>query len=84
MEELQAQIVMNAEVRSAPIKILSRAYSKSNCVTPLLPSVEAFSAAALIMLAKSAPEQPGVVRAKISGSHIILPWASLCTVTVVM
>ncbi len=57
-------------LRSAPISILSRAFSNSSLVTTRRFARAAKSAASLIRLAKSAPEKPGVPRAIIDGSTL--------------
>mmetsp|Transcript_50511 Transcript_50511/g.109510 ORF Transcript_50511/g.109510 Transcript_50511/m.109510 type:complete len:301 (-) Transcript_50511:162-1064(-) len=59
---------MTADLRSAPIRILSQAYSRSAIVTFFFSKCEARSAATFIRLARSAPEKPGVARAMVSRS----------------
>mmetsp|Transcript_451 Transcript_451/g.1033 ORF Transcript_451/g.1033 Transcript_451/m.1033 type:complete len:292 (+) Transcript_451:894-1769(+) len=60
--------LMTADLRSAPMRILSLAYSNWLMVTAARPSNAALSAAMLARLASSAPEKPGVPRAMISKS----------------
>src|SRR5271163_268182 len=52
------------DLRSAPIMTLSLATSKSNMCTALRLKRAAVRAASLTMLARSAPEKPGVPRAR--------------------
>src|SRR5215469_5057521 len=56
------------ERRSAPIMTLSLASSSSVIMTTRLPRRAARSAASLTRLARSAPEKPGVPRARMRGS----------------
>ena len=51
------------DLRSAPIMILSLAFSKSSMSTRRLPTRAANSAASLTMFSRSAPQKPGVPRA---------------------
>src|SRR5215470_8104244 len=57
---------MTMDLRSAPIMILSLARSKSSISTRRLLPRAAKSAASLTRLARSAPEKPGVPRARMS------------------
>mmetsp|Transcript_528 Transcript_528/g.1802 ORF Transcript_528/g.1802 Transcript_528/m.1802 type:complete len:228 (-) Transcript_528:172-855(-) len=54
---------MTADFRSAPIRILSHAYSRSAIPTRFFSRCDACSAATLTRLDRSAPEKPGVARA---------------------
>ncbi len=54
---------MTADLRSAPIRILSEAYSRSVIETAFLSSDDALSAATLTRLERSAPEKPLVAPA---------------------
>mmetsp|Transcript_741 Transcript_741/g.2197 ORF Transcript_741/g.2197 Transcript_741/m.2197 type:complete len:336 (+) Transcript_741:705-1712(+) len=54
---------MTADFRSAPIRILSHAYSRSAMQTRFFSRCDACSAATLTRLDRSAPEKPGVARA---------------------
>mmetsp|Transcript_42240 Transcript_42240/g.97789 ORF Transcript_42240/g.97789 Transcript_42240/m.97789 type:complete len:233 (-) Transcript_42240:233-931(-) len=56
--------LITADLRSDPMRILSLAYSKAACDTCDLPSTDAFRAAWLTMLKRSAPDMPGVPRAR--------------------
>mmetsp|Transcript_8215 Transcript_8215/g.25338 ORF Transcript_8215/g.25338 Transcript_8215/m.25338 type:complete len:286 (-) Transcript_8215:37-894(-) len=59
---------ITALLRSAPMRILSFAYSSCDMPTAAALSMEALSAATLTRLASSAPLKPGVPRAMISKS----------------
>mmetsp|Transcript_14486 Transcript_14486/g.36027 ORF Transcript_14486/g.36027 Transcript_14486/m.36027 type:complete len:228 (+) Transcript_14486:1083-1766(+) len=59
---------MTALLRSAPMMMRSRAYSRLRMVTALLPRRAACSAATLTRLDRSAPEKPGVARAMVASS----------------
>ena len=57
-----------ADLRSAPIRILSLAYSRSPIPTFFFSSCEALSAATFMRFEMSAPLNPGVARAIVSMS----------------
>mmetsp|Transcript_1283 Transcript_1283/g.5138 ORF Transcript_1283/g.5138 Transcript_1283/m.5138 type:complete len:219 (-) Transcript_1283:49-705(-) len=62
---------ITALLRSAPMRILSLAYSRCAMDTAFAPSIAALSAATLMRLASSAPEKPGVPRAMICMSTFL-------------
>mmetsp|Transcript_7661 Transcript_7661/g.9551 ORF Transcript_7661/g.9551 Transcript_7661/m.9551 type:complete len:234 (+) Transcript_7661:456-1157(+) len=65
---LAVSLLITAERRSAPIRILSFANSSAAMSTSFLSSTDALSAAWLMRLKRSAPDIPGVPRARVSKS----------------
>ena len=62
---------MIMDFRSGPIMILSLAFSKSTISTTRPERRAANSAASLTRLARSAPEKPGVPRARMSAADVL-------------